>query len=210
TNSLGQWVKLVYNAHHQANFITNALNQLTSLTWDASVTHDLLSVSLPSGETLTLGYYGRFPFNNATTALLQSISLSPQGRTITITDYTNALPRAISATGTGLPSLLVTNTWDGLNRLTGRLFTDGSTIANIYDRLHLGATKDRLGYWTYYGYDGLEHVTSITNALGKVTTLGWCDCGALTSIIDALTNTTAIFYNNQELLTNVVFADGSS
>ncbi len=214
TNSFGQWVKLAYNAHHQANFITNALNQLTSLSWEDTFTHDLQSVSWPSGETLTLDYfppaYGRFSFTNATTALLRSISLSPQGRTITNTDYTNGLPRAISATGTGLPTLLVTNTWDGLNRLTGRRFTDGTTISNIYDRMHLGAAKDRLGYWTYYGYDGLEHVTSVTNALSKVTTLGWCDCGALTSITDALTNTTAIFYNNQELLTNVVFADGSS
>ena len=90
------------------------------------------------------------------------------------------------------------------------MFPDGTGVSNIYDRLYLGAAKDRLGHWTGYSYDGLEHITTITNALTNVTTLGWCDCGSLSSITDPLTNTTSLYYNNQGLLTNILFADTSS
>ena len=66
-----------------------------------------------------------------------------------------------------------------LNRLTGTAFPDGSTVSNTYDLLYLGATKDRLGHWTRYGYDALQHLTSITDARSNLTQFGWCDCGAL-------------------------------
>jgi RHS repeat-associated protein len=208
TNSFGQWTKFAYtNAHHLLNFATNALNQVTIFNWDDGGTQDLLGITWPSGETITLNY-GFYPFNNS--VLPQTITLSPQGRTITVNEYTNALPRTISLSGTSIPTLLVTNTWDGLNRLTSTLFPDGTTVSNIFNRLNLVATRDRLGFWTYFGYDGLEHLTSITNALTNVTTFTWCNCGSLTSITDSLTNLTTLLYNNQELLTGINFPDGSS
>ena len=116
----------------------------------------------------------------------------------------------VQTSGTGLPSLTVTNFWDGLNRLTGTAFPDGTTTSNIYDRLYLGAAKDRLGNWTRYGYDGLQHLVTVSDALSNTTTLGWCDCGALDSITDPLTNITSFYYNNQGLVTNIVFPDTSS
>ncbi len=36
SNSAGQRMDFVYNASHQVNYITNALNQLAILTWDSS------------------------------------------------------------------------------------------------------------------------------------------------------------------------------
>jgi RHS repeat-associated protein len=214
TNSLGQWVNLAYNANHQVAWATNALNQVTGLTWDA-VTTNLSQVSLPSGQSVGLTYYTpahptNFPLTS-TSSLLKTITLLPQGLLVEILDYSNGLPRVVRRSGTGLPNnLTVTNSWDGLNRLTSTTFPDGTTTLNVYDRLYLGARKDRLGYWTSYGYDGLQHLTSITDARSNVTTLGWCDCGHLTSITDPLTNSTFFNYNNQGSLTNIVFADKST
>jgi RHS repeat-associated protein len=214
TNSLGQWANLAYNALHQVTSVTNALNQVSSLVWD-SLSANLRQVSLPSGQTMSYDYYDpAHPTNwplTSTSSLLKQITLQPQGLTNLVLYYTNGLPRVVTTIGPGLPALTVTNYWDGLNRLTGTAFPDGTTTSNVYDRLHLGAAKDRMGKWTGYGYDPLEHLTTITNALTNVTTLGWCDCGALSSIIDALgTHTNRFTYDNQGLLTGISFADGSS
>ena len=199
TNSAGQWANVGYNANHQPVAITNALNQVATRTWDSG-THNLTGLSFPNGQTVGLTYAG----------LLSQVALWPQGRVINFVAYTNGLPQVIQETGTGLPDLWLTNTWDGLNRLTGTLFQDGSTVSNIYTVLDLTGHKDRMGNWTYAGFDGLEHPTAITNANNAVTLLSWCGCGALTSITDALTNTTSFFYNNQGLLTNTLYPDGSS
>ena len=103
--------------------------------------------------------------------MVSNIVWSPTARSLTFT-YTNGLPRVVTTSGTGLPTLTVTNFWDGLNRLTGTAFPDGTTTSNLYDRLYLGAAKDRLGYWTSYGYDALEHLISITDARSNVTHVG--------------------------------------
>ena len=89
--------------------------------------------------------------------------------------YTNDL----IFTDTDSRGLTTTNTWDSLDRLTGIAFPDGSAIANVYTILDLTATQDRLGNRTYFGYDNMQRITTITNALGKVTTLTYCTCGAI-------------------------------
>ena len=213
SNSVGQFSRYGYNGVHQVTFITNSLNQVTGVSWD-SETLNLSQVSLPSGETVTLNYFApayppTWPLGN-TNSLLSSLSLQPEGLTVQIADYGSGLPRVVTTSGTGLPSLTVTNFWDGLNRLTGTVFPDGTSVSNTYDRLYLGGAKDRLGHWTGYSYDGLEHVATITDALTNITTLGWCDCGSLSSITDPLTNITRLNYNNQGLLTGITNADTSS
>jgi RHS repeat-associated protein len=206
-NSAGQSVNLAYNGNHQVTFITNALNQVTSLSWN-STTHNLTGIALPSGLSASLSYYA----SNATSPnskFVSSIAWTPAGRSLAFT-YTNSRPRVVHATGTGLPDLWFTNSWDGLNRRTATEFQDGTTVLNVYDRLDLGAAKDRLGYWTYFGHDAFQHLTSISDARSNATQFAWCDCGALNSITDPLTNSTVFNYNNQGLLTNIQFADTSS
>ena len=208
SNSMGQFVNLGYNANHEVTFITNALNYVSSNGYDSG-THNLTSVTFSSGQTINLTYYSPSASTNDA-CFLNTVTVEPENQTTTIADYASALPHIIDVAGTGVPNLWVTNTWDALNRLTGTTFQDDTTISNVYINLSRSASKDRLGYWTYYGYDGLEHLTSITNALTNVTTLTWCSCGSLTGITDSLSNTTTIDHNNQGLVTNIVFPDGSS
>ena len=211
TNSCGQRVDLAYNTNHQVLFITNALQQVTSLAWDAS-THNLTNVALPEGESVVLSYAppagGALPLTSLS-AMLTNISFSPQNLSKHFPAYYAGLPQVVHSYGAGLPDLWLTNSWDGLNRLTGTVFPDGTTTSNRYTRLDLTGQKDRLGNWTAFGYDELQHLTAITNALTNVTLLSWCGCGSLQTIIDALNHPTVLNYNNQGLLTNVAFADGS-
>ncbi len=202
-NSMGQYVNIGYNGNHEPVSITNTLNQVTTLAYDSG-TYNLTNVSLYTGQTIGLIYYA------SPTAFLDQITLQPENKVTTIAAYSGPLPQIIHVTGTALPDLWQTNTWDNLNRLTGTTYQDGTTISNIYTFLDLSAHKDRLGNWTYYTHDGLQHLTSITNARGNLTQFTWCNCGALTSISNALGNITYLNYNNQELLTNVDFPDTSS
>src|SRR6266496_1188080 len=81
--------------------------------------------------------------------------------------------------------LAVTNYWDGLRRLTGILYPDNSTVSNVYTYLDLTAVKDRMGNWTYYGYNSLRQLTAVTNANNVITRYGYCDCSALTFVTNA-------------------------
>ena len=206
TNSAGQWINFGYNANHEITSITNALSQVTSFGWD-NTTLNLTSISLPSGLSATLSYYTANPLN-PNGSLLSDIVWTPTGRSLTYT-YTNSLPQTVLNDR----GLSVTNTWDGLNRLTGATYPDGTYVSNVYYNLDLGATRDRLGNWSLYGYDGLRHLTVITNANNTATFFDWCGCGSLNHIYDAQNGTTyptTLNYDNQGNLTNVLFPDSTS
>ena len=206
SNSAGQYVNYGYNSSHQITSATNALNQVTTFNWDEYYTWNLLGVQLPAGKSISLSYYSSATPPTATSSMLQQISLSPEGRTFTINNYSAGLPSNV----TDDRGLTVTNTWDGLNRLTSTAFPGGTTLSNLYYRLDLVGTKDRQGNWTRYAYDGLQHLTAVTNANNAVTSYSWCGCGSLTAILGALTNLTTLNYDNQGNLTNAVFPDYSS
>ena len=214
SNSFGQNATFINYANHLPQYRVETSLLTTTFSWDSG-THNLTSIALPSGQTVNFNYNSDYidpvyaPLTN-TTAMLANIDIEPQGLEIDIADYTNGLPRVVHTYGPGVAGLWQTNFWDNLNRLTGVAYPDGTSVSNIFTLLDLTAQKDRLGNWTRFGYDGLQHLTSITNALMNVTQLSWCGCGALMSIIDAFTNTTTLNYDNQGNLTNVALPDSSS
>src|SRR5487761_2416946 len=208
SNSIGQHVNLGYN-NHQIVAVTNALNQVTTLSWNPNLT----GIQWPGGQSVSLGYIntGYWDTNgnfvpDPNNGFLQTVSWSPSSRSFTI----NSNYAGLRASVTDDRGLTVASTWDGLNRLTGTSFPDNTTISNIYNRLDLVADKDRLNNWTSYSFDGLQHLTTVTNANNAVTTYSWCGCGSLTTILDALTNLTTLNYDNQGNLTNVLYPDYSS
>ena len=79
----------------------------------------------------------------------------------------------------------LTKFWDNLQRLTGVSYPDGTTISNIYTFLDRTAIKDRLNYWTYFGYDTVRNKIAETNANNVVSRYGYCECGALMDVTNA-------------------------
>ena len=214
SNSAGQYFHYAYNTAHQVTAITNSLNQATRFTYDSY--NYLTQIQSPSGESITIypNYYDSSTDTNGNFVpgpsfmLPQNIVFSPSGRSFTNVYYANLPASIIDDRG-----VAISNTWDGLNRLTSTIFPDGTTISNTYSRLDLVASKDRLNHSSYYAYDGLQHLTNYVNANGAPTTYSWCGCGSLTEIIDpqnGTLNPTYLNYDNQGNLTNLTLPDGSS
>ena len=201
SNSTGQRVTIHYNTFHQPTNIVDALGQVTDLHWDPQ-NHNFGGARGPGGWSVLLGLDAEgFP---------STINWQPQGLGISIPEYMAGLPRLVHQSGTGLGDLWSTNTWDGLNRLTQTDFPDGTSRKNSYNRLDLVEQKDRMGHRTWFEYDALQHLKTVTDQRSNVTQMVWCGCGALESIRDALTNYTSFTYNNQGLLTGTRFPDNSS
>ncbi len=229
SNSLGQFQNFGYNGAHQVTAITNALGQITRLSYSGG---NLTNVNFYTGRSIAMVYGG------GGTPYLTQVTFQPENLTISVPTgggfgfeyngycnewiYSNGYavsnvicgfqPQILEITGTGLPSqgVWLTNTWDNLNRLTSVAYPDGTWVSNVYTYLDPSAHKDRLGNWTHYIHDGLQHLTSTTDARGNITRFGWCNCGSLTAITNALGNPTFLNYNNQGLLTNASFPDNSS
>jgi len=166
--------------------------------------HYLLTTENALGETVQFSYYypsGRpntvsFPSGLVRTfdydlysQRLTSFWDTPINRTNRLSWYTSGNVQ----THTNARGLAVTYYWDGLNRLTGTKYPDGTTTTNLYMRfsdgenlLDLTASKDRLDHWTYFDYDTSARLSYVTNANQQVTALGYCDCGSLTAVTNAL------------------------
>ena len=172
--------------------ITNAVGYVTSLTYDGS--NRVTSVRTPAGLTTTNRY-------NSTGFLTNTIDLQI-GRTNSFT-YTNGLVYVWQ----NERGLRITNTWDKLQRLVSQADREGC-ISNVYTRLDLTATRDKLGNWTYLGYDPLQHLVAVTNANQEVTLAAYCSCGAMDWLRDPLGNFTHYNYDLAGRLTSVQYPDG--
>jgi RHS repeat-associated protein len=185
-----------FNPNHQVTTNFNALNEQTVNTYDAS--GQLTSVKTPAGLTTTNIY-------NSDGRVEKTIDLEIN-RTNLFTYYTNGLLRV----QTDERGLATTNTWDNLQRLVSVSYPDDTTMSNRYTHLDLTATKDRLGHWTHFVYNGIRQRTAVTNALTNVTLYTYCTCGALESIRDPLNNYTYFYYDTAGRTTNVIHPGGRS
>jgi RHS repeat-associated protein len=197
TNALGvRVVSNAYNGYHQVATNFDALNQMTVYTYDSS--HRPVTTSRPSGLVISNVFGGdgfisqRIAVGIATNAFTWSNDLM-----LTHTD-----PRGLT----------VSNTWDALNRLRRVDFPDGTFVANVYDKLDLVQSIDRMGYSDSYGYDSIRRLVAATNANQVVSRYGYCSCGSLTDITNAfgtpLEQVTQNIYDYQGNLLQTIYPDG--
>ena len=186
----------VFNDYHQITNAYNALEEVTSYTYDGN--RQLSTVTSPNGLVTTRTY-------GANGFLLTSIDSDGVNnlRTNSYT-YTNGL----ALTHTDERGLSITNTWDELGRLTKTASREGA-VTHAYNKLDRVTTIDRMGFTNGYAYNGFRELLRQTNANGAVSTYTYCDCGSLDSITDALGNVTSYSYDNLGQRTRTTFPGGS-
>src|ERR1051326_6219317 len=187
------------------------------------INQQLTSMTLPNGLVRTNLYFTSGTFTNWLDRTMD-FSGSTYFRTNALTYGTNGLLYS----HTDERGLTITNYWDNLQRLTGRLYADGTTTSNLYSRgdaqsypnssggtnlLDRTATKDRLGAWAYFTYDAARRIIYETNALGTVSAYGYCQCATLEYVTNPLGKAEQLVthhvHDNQGRLTTTFYPDGS-
>ena len=179
--------------------VTNAVGDVISYTHDP-VTLKVTSITFPSGLVRTNIYYPNSPYWGA---------LQMQADIGIRTNYFTYVNGNIFIQTNEL-GLVTSNMWDNLNRLINTAYPDGSTISNVYDKLDVVGTRDRLNQWTYYVYNPVRQLTFVTNANGHVDQFDYCGCGApdvITRWLNGRAITTTLNYDIAGRLTNTVYAD---
>ena len=121
--------------------------------------------------------------------------------------YYDALRRPITVTNANY--VVVTNTFDLLNRVTNRAWTGGGTENFGYATNGLIAYTNQDGQWTHFGRDGALRMTALTNAL-QTNLFGYDALDELTSLTDGLNHTTTWGYNQYGWLTSKTNALGTN
>jgi RHS repeat-associated protein len=182
----------IYNATHQVATNRNALGEDTIYSYDSS--NRLVSITRPTG-LVTTNLYGADGFlrEQRDVGVRTNFYLWASGL---LQVHTNEL------------GLVVTNTYDGLNRLRKITYPDGTCVSNGYSYLDLTAVVDQMGFTNRYEFDRLRHMTRKIDALNRTNTYSYCTCGTLESITDPLTNSTTFTYDLAGRLVLTSYPDG--
>jgi len=176
---------------------------LAAFTWNTisggASTHQPLTYTDRAGETTHYSYYPNTQLESVTNAKGQETTLNytsgyltsiqgpePSGLDLTTLGYAdtsgNATNNVTSVTnGEGYQLKFA---YDALDRVTKTTYPDGTYRQNTYTTLDVTQTRDRQGRLTNFAFNGLDQMTSMTDANGYVTKYGWCSCGSLKSITD--------------------------
>jgi RHS repeat-associated protein len=177
TDAAGEWIHYTYNDSGQVTSITNSFGLFTTNIYFATLAD--------------------------TNRLATTINIAPgeSGRTNTYT-YLNGLKRM----ETDPRGNTTTFFWDDLGRPTGTSDILGVTT-NIYDKLDIVRTVDRMGFTNGAVYDAMRRLKDKYDALGRHTHYEYCNCGLLDSMTDANTNTTSYTYDSAGHRTSVTGPD---
>jgi len=150
------------------------------------------------------------------------------GNTFTVIRNTSPIPSTASeihtngrlTQSTDTLGLSITYLHDNLNRLTRITWPDQSTREFDYTRQVNGQTvqfldvqrsKDRMGQWTTFTYDGARRLTEAVDPAGRVRSFAYCSCGQLESAtlgIGGSAETTAYHYRADGRLTSITAPGG--
>jgi len=166
---------------HLPSAQTNALGEVTRFFCDSAQNgRRLLGVAYPSGLALTNVYDGTWLQDEV---LL--IGTTPL-RTNRYTWFNGYLLAHQDPRG-----LTRTFTYDALGRLTRIDYPDSTYVEQVYTNgagamlLDRTGSRDRLGNWTRFEYNGLRQVTRILDPLLRETRYTYCGCGGPESVTRA-------------------------
>ncbi|MFN2497739.1 MAG: DUF6765 family protein [Pyrinomonadaceae bacterium] len=202
----------------QLNLIskTNALNQTTSYTYDASGNR-LTETDATGTVTYT---YNEFADVLTRTDQLNGVTTNTydtQGNRLTTKDALNNTTtftydtRGQLLTMTNALGKVTTLNWDTSGRLTQAKDAVNNTTNFTYDaRARLISTTNALNFVTSYTYDPVGRITKITRPNNTFITFNYDLAGRRTKVTDALNNSTSFAYDSAYRLTGQTDALGQS
>ena len=186
-----------WDAFHQVVSNFNAIGEVTYSEYDSL--HRLTNVTYPNGLVTRYTYDG-----NGYVSTVIDGSATAGLRTNSYT-WTNGLVY----THTDERGLTVTNVYDVFGRLLRQNYPDGTYVTNVYDKLDVIQSIDRLGNTNRYEYNSFQQVVRQIDALNRTNTLEYCDCGSLNTATDPLGNATSYTTDNAGRQTRVTFPGAS-
>jgi RHS repeat-associated protein len=193
----GTWSTLAQYGY-DANDYVNSYSGADGQTWNYTYNNGKLAqVTQPTGEVTTMSY--------GSDGFLSRVQ-PPNSASWTQYTWQNGMIQTASTASVGP----LTFAWDGLHRLTGVTYPDGTSETRAYDRLDLGSYEDRKGRTTQYSHDADRRVQWVKRPDGKQVTFTWCDCGSLGSIQDSMGRVTTWTRDILGRVTAKTYPDGST
>ena len=187
--------KFTYNSQHLPLTAIDASGKTNFFGYNAY--GQLTSVTNPLGQVISLNY--------ATNGYLTNIDGSFPYAPVTITYDGYGRVRTVSNSD----AYPVTYDYDYLDRPTKITFPDSTYQQMVYNKLDVVLSKDRRGRWSRSIYNARRQLTAFEDALGRITQLGWCDCGSLESVTDPLGRTTTWLRDLQGRPTAKIYPDAT-
>ena len=186
-----------YNDQHLPLTSTDAAGQTTTFTYNPE--GQLLTATNPLSEVSTNSYDGDGYLLSVDGALPgdqdeMDFTYDSVGRVRTVTEP---------------EGYVLTFDYDDLDRVTRITYPDGTFEKHTYDRLDRVAYRDRLLRNTFFGYDALGRITSITDAENRIAHFEWCRCGDLRNYTDPKGRRTHWRRDIQGRVIRKEYADGS-
>jgi len=198
TDPIGRTTILEYDS---SGYHVTSVKQQTSTGNDTIKTVGYTTMGLPdeiidaSGQTYTIAYntFGQptaitnplnetVTFTYSTTGLLQRKTGNDPA---SYKDYSYDIYDRVTSVTSFPDNYTLRYEYDLGNRLTKVIYPDGTYEQQVYDKLDVVASRDRLGRWTQMNYTLLGQLASVTNPAGETIQYSWCACGSLTRIADA-------------------------
>jgi RHS repeat-associated protein len=184
-----------YTTNHLPVTATDASGQSASFSFNSY--GQLLSVTNAKNETVTFAY----GTNNYLTNITGSVSNATTSFTY---DGYGRL-----RTATDSEAYTLTYDYDALDRVTVITYPDSTYEQIVYHKLDPVMNRDRRGRLSSTLYNPIRQVVAISDALGRITALDWCSCGALSSLTDPLGRTTTWSRDLQGRATQKIYSDGT-
>jgi RHS repeat-associated protein len=186
-----------YNNKHEPLTFTDASGQVATCTYNAQ--GQLRTIENARHEITTRNY-------DLVTGRLMNITGALPGATTDLTydDYGHVNTIKDSE------GYIVVIGYDELNRATQVSYPDNTYEQIIYSRLDPEWGRDRLGRWTHYFHDALQHLVAVEDPELRLTRLNWCTCGSLESIVDPNGNKTTWTRDVQSRVTSKIYPGDST
>jgi RHS repeat-associated protein len=193
----GTWSTIAQYGY-DANDYVNSYSGADGQTWNYSYNNGKLAqVTQPTGEVTTMSY--------GSDGFLSRVQ-PPNPASWTQYTWQNGQVHTASTASVGP----LTFAWDGLRRLTGVTYPDGTSETRAYTLLDLGSYTDRKGRTTQYSHDADRRVQWVKRPDGKQVSFTWCDCGSLGSIQDSMGRVTTWTRDILGRVTAKTYPDGST